>query len=255
MIDPVWLKSLIRAVVLPPTGPLLLAVAGLSLRHRFPRAGPALAWTGVLGLLVLSIPIVGVTLVRSLGESAPLDAAHVAPAQAIVILGGGVRRQAAEYGGDTLGELTLERVRYGARVARQIGLPVLVAGGAVLGGETEARLMQQSLDGEYGVRVRWIEDKSRTTHENAVNSAAILKRAGIGTVVLVAHSVDMLRARAEFADAGIETIPAPLGIPSAQIDSIFDLLPSIGGLRTSYYAIYELLGNLVRVLSRAYQRL
>lgn len=255
MIDPVWLKSLIRAVVLPPTGPLLLAVAGLSLRHRFPRAGPALAWTGVLGLLVLSIPIVGVTLVRSLGESAPLDAAHVAPAQAIVILGGGVRRQAAEYGGDTLGELTLERVRYGARVARQIGLPVLVAGGAVLGGETEARLMQQSLDGEYGVRVRWIEDKSRTTHENAVNSAAILKRAGIGTVVLVAHSVDMLRARAEFADAGIETIPAPLGMPSAQIDSIFDLLPTISGLRTSYYAIYELLGNLVRVLSRAYQRL
>ena len=255
MIDPVWLKSLIRAVVLPPTGPLLLAVAGLSLRHRFPRAGPALAWTGVLTLLALSIPIVGVTLVRSLGESAPLDAAHVAPAQAIVILGGGVRRQAAEYGGDTLGELTLERVRYGARVARQVGLPVLVAGGAVLGGETEAHLMQQSLDGEFGVRVRWIEDKSRTTHENAVNSAAILKRAGIGTVVLVAHSVDMLRARAEFADAGIETIPAPLGIPSAQIDSIFDLLPSIGGLRTSYYAIYELLGNLVRVLSRAYQRL
>ena len=256
MIDPVWLKSLIKVVVLPPTGPLVLAVVGLSLRRwRFPRAGPALAWTGVLSLLVLSIPVVGGMLVRSIDQSPPLDAARVAPAQAIVILGGGVRRQAAEYGGDTLGELTLERVRYGARVARQVGLPVLVAGGSVHGGETEAHLMQQSLENEYGVRVRWMEDKSRTTHENAVNSAVILKRAGIGTVVLVAHSVDMLRARAEFADVGIETIPAPLGIPSAEINSIFDFLPSIGGLRNSYYAIYELLGNLVRLLSRAYQRL
>ena len=53
---------------------------------------------------------------------------------AIVILGGGVRRHAAEYGGDTLGQLTLERVRYGARVARLTGLPVLVSGGSVFGG-------------------------------------------------------------------------------------------------------------------------
>jgi hypothetical protein len=41
-----------------------------------------------------------------------------------------------EYGGDTLGRLTLERVRYGARVAKKTGLPVLVAGGSVLVGET-----------------------------------------------------------------------------------------------------------------------
>ena len=95
-----------------------------------------------------------------------------------MILGGGTRRDAPEYGGDTLGQLTLERVRYGARVARLTGLPVLVTGGSVLGGETEAKLMQESLRAEVAVDVKWAEDRSRTTHENAILSAAILRRYG-----------------------------------------------------------------------------
>ena len=247
MIDPIWLKTLLKTLVLPPTGLLLLSLAGLALRKRFPRSGITLAWTGVLGLLLLSIPAISVLLVRMLDTSPPFDSARASQAQAIVILGGGTRRNAPEYGGDTLGELTLERVRYGARVARQTHLPVLVTGGRVLGGETEAKLMRAALENEFAVSVRWAEDRSRNTHENAVNSAAILRSAGIRTVVLVAHSFDMLRARAEFAAVGIETIPAATVIPSSNgPDSIFDYLPSIGGLSTSYYAVYEILGNLVR---------
>jgi uncharacterized SAM-binding protein YcdF (DUF218 family) len=216
------------------------------MRRRFPRSGIALAWAGLLLLLVLSVPAVGVFLVRTLDTSPPFDSARAPEAQAIVILGGGTRRSAPEYGGDTLGQLTLERVRYGAIVARITHLPVLVTGGTVYGGEAEAKLMRAALEQEFGVGVRWIEDRSRTTHENAVNSAEILRRAGIGSVVLIAHSFDMLRARAEFASAGIVTIPAPTGIPSDEAGTLLDYLPSIGGLRQSYYASYEILGNLVR---------
>jgi uncharacterized SAM-binding protein YcdF (DUF218 family) len=57
----------------------------------------------------------------ALGRTSPLDLAQVSNAQAIVILGGGVRREAPEYGGATLGGITLERVRYGARLARTTG--------------------------------------------------------------------------------------------------------------------------------------
>ncbi|MBK7593641.1 MAG: YdcF family protein, partial [Betaproteobacteria bacterium] len=68
-------------------------------------------------------------------------------AQAIVIPGGGVRRNAPEYGGDTLGRLTLERVRYGARLAKQTGLPLLVTGGSVTGNTVpEAVLMKEALE-------------------------------------------------------------------------------------------------------------
>ncbi len=215
MLDPYGLRALFKALVLPPTGPLLLALLGIALLRRRPRLGRALATTGVSLLFLLSMPAVGLLLLRSVDTSPPLDLQRAATAQAIVILGGGTRRDAAEYGGDTLGQLTLERVRYGARVARLTGLPVLVSGGSVGDGETEARLMREALTGEYGVEVKWAEDRSRNTHENAVRSAEILHAAGVGRVVLVAHGFDMPRATAEFAAAGIETIPAPTGIAAA----------------------------------------
>jgi len=246
VIDPIWLKAVVKTLALPPTGLLLLSLVGLAIHRRFPRSGITLASTGVLLLLLLSIPAVAVFLVRSLDTSPPFDSARTPEAQAIVILGGGIRRNAPEYGGDTLAELTLERVRYGARIARLTQLPVLVTGGTVLGGEPEAKLMRAALEREFGVNVRWAEDKSRTTHENALKSATILHNAGIHTVVIVAHSFDMRRARAEFAAAGIETIPAATYIPSAEAVTLFDYLPSMGGLRTSYYAVYEILANLVR---------
>jgi uncharacterized SAM-binding protein YcdF (DUF218 family) len=205
-----------------------------------------MAWSGVILLLLLSIPAVSVFLVRTVDESPPFDIAHAPEAQAIVILGGGVRRHAPDYGGDTLAPLSLERVRYGARLARLTHLPVLVTGGTVLGGEPEGKLMAAALEREFGVSVRWVEDRSRNTHENAVYSAEILRRAGIETVVLVAHSFDIPRGRAEFSAAGIRTLAAPTGIPSNEPDTMLDFIPSMGGLRTSYYAVYEIVANVVR---------
>jgi uncharacterized SAM-binding protein YcdF (DUF218 family) len=235
------LKTIAKALILPPTGLLLVAITGLVVGRNYPRSGRAIALTAMLLLLALSTPLVSSQLIRLLDDSPALDQARAHEAQAIVILGGGVRRHAPEYGGDTLGRLTLERVRYGARVARQTGLPVLVTGGSVLrDGESEAKLMRDALENEFGVKVRWFEDRSRNTRENASFSAAVLDREGIKRVVLVMHSFDVPRARAEFLRAGIEVIPAPTGIPSGEIEWPGDYLPGIGGLATSYYACYEL---------------
>ncbi len=250
LLDPIWLKAVGKALILPPTGLLLLALLGLSLYPRFPRASRALAWAGVALLLVLSIPVVSGALMRELEIGQPFDIAQAGDARAIVIIGGGKRRHAAEYGGDALGELTLERVRYGAILARLTHLPILVSGGSVYGGETEAKLMRSALEREFGLRVQWVEERSRTTHENALRSAEILRAAGIERVILVAHNFDMRRARAEFADARIETIPAPTGGSVSYADSLVDFLPSISGLRGSYYAIYEICANVVRAISR-----
>jgi uncharacterized SAM-binding protein YcdF (DUF218 family) len=244
--DVVLLKVLLKALVLPPTGPLLLAAAGLLMIVRRPRGGRILAWAGILLLLALSIPMVACALLNLVDTSPALDLERAHGAQAIVILGGGVRRHAAEYHGDTLGQLTLERVRYGAQVARLTGLPVLVTGGSVFGGEPEATLMRSALEREFGVPVRWWESESRNTHENAARSAEILHAAKISRVVLVAHSFDMPRARGEFAAQGIDTIPAPTGIPSGKIDTALDLLPSVAALQDSYYAFYEIFANVVR---------
>lgn len=242
MLDPIWLKALLKAVALPPAGPLLVAAVGLVVMGRRPRIGRILAATAVIALIALSLPAASNLLARSLGAYPALDPQEAQSARAIVILGGGKRRDAAEYGGDTLGALTLERVRYGARVARMTGLPILVSGGIVFRGPSEAHLMQQALVEEFGVPVRWLEPGSRNTHENAVRSAAILRREGIARVVLVAHGFDMPRARAEFAAQGIDVVPAPTAILDAKLDSPLDLLPSMAALQQSYYVLYELLG-------------
>jgi len=245
-----WLKALIKALVLPPTGLLLMAALGLGIQARHARIGRFLTAAGVTLLLVISMPVVADFLTGFVDTSPPLDLARARQAQAIVILGGGVRRNAPEYGGDTLAALTLERVRYGARVARLTGLPVLVSGGSVLGGEPEAVLMRSALESEFGVPVRWVESRSRTTHENAVLSATMLHAEGIDRVILVAHGFDMRRATAEFAAEGMETIGAPTGKRGPTEYDLLDYVPSMAGLQGSYRATYEILANLVRVLSR-----
>ena len=248
MNDALWLKAVLKALVLPPTGPLLLAVLGLALYGRSSRIGRSLAAFGVAVLLALSMPVVADLLGRTVDTSVPFDMDTARTAQAIVILGGGVRRDAPEYGGDTLAALTLERVRYGARVARLTGFPVLVSGGTVLEGEAEGKLMAAALDREFGVPVRWTEVNSRTTHDNAVLSARMLKAEGIDRIVLVTHVFDTRRATAEFEAQGLAVLTAATGVRGNSDRSLLDYLPSMGGLQRSYFATYEILANLVRVV-------
>lgn len=247
MFDPVLVKAVVKALVLPPAGPLLVALAGVLLWRRKPVLGRALAGFGVLSLLALSLPVVSTLLLRTVEIAPPLDWQMARSAQAIVILGGGTRRAAPEYGGDTLARLTLDRVRYGALVARTTQLPVLVTGGAVFGGTPEARLMQAALQDEFGVDVRWVEDGSRNTRENAGRSARLLQADGVTRIVLVAHGFDMRRAVPEFARVGLEAIPAPTHVTTARFEGLADFLPSMSALSGSYYALYELLANAVRL--------
>jgi uncharacterized SAM-binding protein YcdF (DUF218 family) len=246
-------RKALAAIVLPPTGPLLIAVIGLSLLTRRPGWGRALAWFGVLTLAALSLPVVSHALLRLVDPGVPLDFTQARDSQAIVILGGGIRRAAPEYGGDTLGRLTLERVRYGALLARKTKLPVLVTGGAVHGGTAEAVLMKKVLEEEFGVQVVWTESLSRNTEGNARHSAAILGAKGIRRILLVGHGFDMRRAVAEFASAGLQATPAPTVIAAQTLsfDHPVEWLPSMSALHTSYYALYEMLGDAVRRVREA----
>ena len=145
--------------------------------------------------------------------------------------------------------MTLERVRYGARVARTTGLPVLVSGGALGRGPGEALLMRNALVQEFGVSVRWMETRSRDTHENAAYSAALLKASGVSRTIVVAHSADIPRVTAEFRLAGLDVIPAPTVIPPRVPSEVGDWLPSAAGMQASYHALYEILANALFHLS------
>jgi len=236
------LRLIATSFVLPPGGPIVLALLGVLAWRRRPRFGRALAAAGVATLWLASLPIVANGLVTALGGARPLDVNAARQADAIVILGGGVRPEALEYGGDTLGRLTLERVRYGAWLARRTGLPVLVTGGAPEPGvRAEADLMREALEREYGLPVRWADALARNTRENAANAARILRAENKRRVVLVTHGFDVRRATRQFEAAGLEVLPAPTQVPRWEAPELADFLPSAGAVVTTHYAAYELL--------------
>ncbi len=238
-------KKVLTPLILPPTGPLLLTMVGLALISRWPRIGRVLAWSGALVLLLLALPATSALLVDIVNMESGLQGSRAQSAQAIVILGGG-RRTAPEYGGETVSSATLERIRYGAKLAKERNLPVLVTGGAVFQGTPEAQLMAQALRESFAVEVRWIENRSRDTHENAVFSSAVLHGAGVKTVLLVTHDLHERRGAAEFSAAGIDAVPAPVStIARGGHDNWSQRLPNAAALQLSSAALHEVLGNLL----------
>lgn len=175
-------------------------------------------------------------------ETAPVvTATALHRGQAIVILGGGTRRGAPEYGDDTVSGYTLERLRYGARLARATGLPVAVSGGSPHGGQAEAQAMRSALRDDFGIIVRWSEDRSRTTWQNAALLRALLPP-DIRRVVLVTHAWHMPRACYAFERAGFSPIAAPTGFVARRPLRWQDFLPGPRGWTATGLAVHEMLG-------------
>jgi uncharacterized SAM-binding protein YcdF (DUF218 family) len=229
-------------LVLPPTGFLLLAIVGLLTLKRWPRIARGALWASVVCLAILSLPVTASAL-RNLLSVPPLDAQAAQSAQAIVVLGCGLLRATPEYG-DTLSGASLARVRYGAKLAKQFALPVLVTGGRVYGGTAEAELMAAVLSDEFAVPTRWVESAARHTGENARFAARMLLAEGIDAVLLVTDEMHMRRALAHCQAAGLRCIGAPVTSLSSQRDSWVQSLPNADALRTSSQALHEVLGNL-----------
>jgi len=244
------LKTLLHTLLLPPGGPLLLAIAGAWLiarrggAARSRRTGWALLVAGLAALWLLANPLVARALSRAAQRSPPLDLGRPVPAQAIVILGGsGERLGAPEYGGEPGVRLTvLERVNYGALIARRTGLPV-----AVSGTPEEALAMRVSLARDFGVDTRWSEDRSRDTFENAQFCSTLLRPLGITRIVLVTDADHEWRAMREFAAAGFIVVPAPVGLQVPERIGLYSFIPSATALSDSTEALYELIGNVARV--------
>ena len=123
--------ALAKLLLLPPFGFFVLIVVGWLVMRRHRRLGRALFAAGLVALYLFSTPHIGSSLLRGLQVDQPLPLnPSVQDVGAIVVLGADVRRQPPEFGGDTVGALTLERIRYGAKLYRELGLPLLVTGGA-----------------------------------------------------------------------------------------------------------------------------
>ncbi|MFZ6047481.1 YdcF family protein [Pseudomonas sp. CR3202] len=210
------IRYILKQLLLPPGGLLLLLLFAWWLRRRMPRLSAVCFVAGVGGLWLMSLPIVVEWSARALEREPPLAEAEWSRlperVDAIVVLGGGRERDDPAWRSDQPSLVAMERVRYAARLARASGLPLLTSGGLHFGEPpSEAQLMADTFKRDFGLEVRWQEDESRTTWENAAYSAKLLQPQGIRRVLLVTQAAHMPRARWCFERAGFEVVSAPMG--------------------------------------------
>jgi uncharacterized SAM-binding protein YcdF (DUF218 family) len=245
-VDGLLASKLVAAWLLPPALQVALGLLGLLLLARWRRLGVGLLALAVASLALLGLPAVGGALLASLERYPALDRAALrsAGAEAVVVLSSGRNEDAPEYGDDTVDAMTLERLRYGARVQRVTGLPLLLSGALVRDRDLSlAFLMKEALVDDFRVPVAWTEEESRNTWQNARYSGRILEREGIRRVLLVTHAWHMPRAVASFRGQGLDPVPAPTGFTGMPTgDAVSDWVPSSKGLRASYWALHEYLG-------------
>gem|GEM_PF-1691232 len=128
---------------------------------------------------------------------------------AVVVLGGGVVASSpAEDGAPALSAEAESRLVYGFRLARSLGVPIVVSGGTVFGegpaeGDVAAALLIELGMPPEMIRV---EAASRTTAENAIFSARDFTPVRPAVVTSAYH---MRRSLFAFRAAGLDPIPAP----------------------------------------------
>jgi uncharacterized SAM-binding protein YcdF (DUF218 family) len=212
----------------------------LALWH--PRLGIAISIIVTNLLFLAALPVIGARMLEGV-EMKPQDRPDFSAAQAIVVLGGGLHRGDGDKTPDTLGPWSLERIDYAAHAYKQLNLRILVSGGWPQGAySAEATLMKTVLEADFGVPVNWVENRSRTTWENAVYSKEMLAPEGINTVVLVTNAWHMRRAVWAFERVGLHAIPYPAPLTYGESDRAADFLPSVGALEESYHALHEAIG-------------
>lgn len=243
------LYTVVKSLVMPPGGLILLFLIGFLLARRV--LARVVLFIGIVLFTLMSLPAVAAWLIAPLEPYPALTTAALRSSEAhgILILGAERYSWAPEFGGDTIGGKTLQRVRYGALLHRQTGLPVYVTGGSPPPEDPPlGELMRRTLEGELGVPVSGVEDRSLNTEENASRSADMLRPSDIRHVLLVTHAWHMPRAVAAFERVGLEVTPAPTAFihrapEEPRRGDYRDWLPSAGAFSVSYFALHEHLGR------------
>ncbi|HEX3861400.1 MAG TPA: YdcF family protein [Stellaceae bacterium] len=236
-----WVSS---GVLSPPALFITLALAGALLALVWRRGGIALVLLSSLCLYACATPALSTWLLRQVeGPISPPPDFHAA--QAIIVLGGDVRYGDNAGIPDVLGPLSLERVAYAAQAYRELHLPVIVSGGNTRNDQhqSEAALMKAALETDFGVPVRWVENRSRTTWENAAFLAPLLHRENLTNVILVSQAWHLPRAVWTFERIGLTVLPWPMPRTAPAKGSFDDFLPSVAALHDTSHALHEMLGD------------
>jgi len=229
--------KLLWAIVQPGNLLLLCLLAGaLLLLVSRGRRGKVLIALAALGFLVLAVTPIGPAMLLALEERFPRPSALPEKIDGILVLGGAVDPGISRFLGETTFNSSVGRVLAAVALARRHPEAKL----ALVGGEgaffpvglAESRatsnfVIEEGISPERVI----IEERSRSTHENALFAkAAIAPKLG-ETWVLVTSAFHMPRAVASFSAVGWPVIPYPVDFktdPTTALRAGFNLLDGLG---------------------------
>jgi uncharacterized SAM-binding protein YcdF (DUF218 family) len=152
---------------------------------------------------------------------------HARPSDCIIVLGAAVH-------GEVPSPVFLERLRHGVDLQRR-GLARKIV---FTGGRAEGDLHAESAMGEIFAQSQGVpaadiltEERSRTTRENLIEAAAVMKKHRLESAIIVSDPDHMKRAMMMADDLGIDALSSPT--PSSRYRSWRTRLPFL--LREMYF--------------------
>ncbi|MDB5825633.1 MAG: hypothetical protein JWR21_4337 [Herminiimonas sp.] len=215
----------------------VIVCAGILVERLWSGIGKIFVAVGLLAVAVVCTNVGANLLVGPLERQTmalhqPIDR----PCQAIVVLGAlQPVYPAPEFESSTsTSTQVLARLRYGARLYRETGLPIMVSGGRPAGTEeTEASVMARILKDEFATPVKWVEANSASLWQQARFSSTDLNRSEASCILLVTSAANMVRAARNFEASGLEVIPAPTDFAHPEPFGPNDFLPSVRAMNFS----------------------
>ena len=245
------IAAYLKFLILPPASLILLALLGWIVALRYRRTGLTIILLSLVATWILMLPVTAYWLSWQMRPDQPvptLSELRASDTEAIVILGAGRDRRLPEhYYQDQLSWETFQRLRYGASLHQQLGLPILATGGLATGTQpSEAELTARTLASYFNITPRWLERYSANTSQNAQFSRDILAAEGIDAIILITDILHIPRAQRAFTQAGFRVTSAPVSIGHGPpfLETAKDLLPSPQVFKFSHGVFYEWFGRL-----------
>ena len=221
------LMDIATPILHPAVQALLLGALSMAL-VLWRRPAPALccALAALAWIWVASTPALALTLRGNLA-TAPATGRHP-HVDAIVVLGGG-KLPIDDW------SRTTTRAGTGLTLWREGLAPLLLVSGSDQAGQLAEGY---GVSGVPAADLR-VEDHSTNTHENARNSARILRANGSSEILLVTSAIHMRRAAAAFRHEGVTVLPVPAGDAHARLAKAPAWVPRRDALTLTARCLHE----------------
>lgn len=202
--------KILKIIILPPGCFISLGVLAYFLRKRLRLISKVLGYFSIIMLLLCSLPITAQLIIGDIGigdnKIKPItNTKYSEDIQAIVVLGCGSQMTPTLF----------TRLSQAAKIHRKTNIPLLTSGGKSSPDKpSEAWFMKEILENDFRVSVKWLEEESKNTFQNAQLSYKLLTPHSVNKIYLVTDNLHMPRAKKIFEKAGFDVIaaPAPLNI-------------------------------------------